>query len=198
MRQASMPQVPLATGAQPGHDRRPSGESGMGAPGRGGFTPGGRGRGYSNHNQYQQGNHMGYQGNNNGQFRGGLQQGRGGMPGQFQGQGRPMQPYGTSPHQGPARSPALTNSVPTTPNMGQAMPMPAQHYGGYQQQYMGAPQVYNPSTTASSLNFTKPGGGKSKKKKNGQNNGVQAPVTEYRPPGHTRSEERRVGKECPV
>lgn len=180
-----MPQVPLAAGAQPGHDRRPSGESGMGAPGRGGFTPGGRGRGYSNHNQYQQGNHMGYQGNNNGQFRGGLQQGRGGMPGQFQGQGRPMQPYGTSPHQGPARSPALTNSVPTTPNMGQAMPMPAQHYGGYQQQYMGAPQVYNPSTTASSLNFTKPGGGKSKKKKNGQNNGVQAPVTEYRPPGHT-------------
>lgn len=151
MRQASMGQAPLAPGVQ-GHDRRPSNESGLSA--RGGFTPqGGRGRGYSNSYQNQQ--------FNNNHYRGPPGQGRGGMPGQFQGQGRPMPPYANSPHQ-PARSPALTNSVPTTPNMGQAMPMQhqppfnpyqaqpfiPQNYG-YQQPYnamggmpMGAPYMY--------------------------------------------------------
>ncbi len=116
----------------------------MGAPNRGNFNPqGGRGRGFSN--QYNN-NHMNYQ--NGGQFRG-APQGRGGMAGQFQGQ-RPMQPYANSP-QGPARSPALANSVPTTPNMGQAMPMqPQQQYGGYQQQYMGPPHVNDPDTIPAS------------------------------------------------
>ncbi|KFY53749.1 hypothetical protein V497_08259 [Pseudogymnoascus sp. VKM F-4516 (FW-969)] len=139
MRHASVPQAPLAPGAQPGHDRRLSGEGGMGGPNRGGFNPqGGRGRGYSNTYQNQQ---MGYpQGNH--QFRGAPNQGRGGMPGPFPGRGGPMPQYPNSPHQA-NRSPALTNSVPSTPNMGQVMPMQnPQQYGQYHPQYMPQPQNY--------------------------------------------------------
>jgi translation initiation factor 4G len=71
-----------------------------------------------------------------------------GMAPPFQGQGRQMPVFPNSPHQA-ARSPALTNSVPGTPNMNQAMPMPMANPPQYQQYYtpahMQAPQVNQPS-----------------------------------------------------
>ncbi|OBT83202.1 hypothetical protein VE02_09146 [Pseudogymnoascus sp. 03VT05] len=165
MRHASVPQAPLAPGAQPGHDRRLSGEGGMGGPNRGGFNPqGGRGRGYSNTYQNQQ---MGYpQGNH--QFRGAPNQGRGGMPGPFPGRGGPMPQYPNSPHQA-NRSPALTNSVPSTPNMGQVMPMQnPQQYASYHPQYMPQPQVLHPSSLLHPPNSFKSGKNGKKFSKNGQ------------------------------
>lgn len=79
-----------------------------------------------------------------------------------------MPQYPNSPHQ-PARSPALTNSVPSTPNMGQAMPMQSpQQYGGYPQHYMAAPQVPHPSTSTHSFNSFKSRKAGQKSQKNSQ------------------------------
>ena len=76
-----------------------------------------------------------------------------------------MGQFPNSPHQ-TARSPALTNSIPGTPNMGQAMPMQqSQQYGGYPQHYMGGPQVHHPSTSNTSFNSFKTGKGKNAKQK---------------------------------
>ncbi|PQE22232.1 Eukaryotic translation initiation factor 4 gamma protein [Rutstroemia sp. NJR-2017a WRK4] len=147
MRQASS-QGPLApNNQQAGHLRRESSQSthsdmsnqGPGA-GRGGFQQGGRGRGGYNP-QYQ--GHTGFPPSNAPQFRNTPNAGRGGMP-PFQTQGRPQ--YQNSPHQA-ARSPALANSLPGTPNMNQAMPMQTpQQFNNpyYQQPHMGAPQVVQP------------------------------------------------------
>jgi translation initiation factor 4G len=104
--------------------------------GRGGFQPqGGRGRGNFTP-QFQP--NMGYV-PPGGNFRNGPNQGRGAMAPPFQGQ-RPMNQFPNSPHQA-ARSPALTNSIPGTPNIGQAMPMANQQYYNYPQQHMPGPQV---------------------------------------------------------
>jgi translation initiation factor 4G len=96
------------------HFRRESNHSAQGdnpgTPGRGGFSQGGRGRGFNPHsNSFN--NQMGYPPNN--QFRNGPGQGRG-MPPAFQPQSRNM-PYPNSPQ--PNRSPALVPSLPGTPNM---------------------------------------------------------------------------------
>lgn len=120
-----------------GHMRQHSAQDMNGPPGnnggRGGFQQGGRGRG--GYNGYNGNNNMNYNmAPNAPPFRGGPNQGRGGgMPPAFQGQSRPpMNQYSGSPHQ-TARSPALANSIPGTPNMGQAMPMQPQQYPGYGQ-----------------------------------------------------------------
>ncbi|KAI9732233.1 MAG: hypothetical protein M1818_007552 [Claussenomyces sp. TS43310] len=173
MRQSSGSQGNLAPGAPPPHVRRESsgeiGHQGPGTPNRGGFAqPGGRGRGSFNGNYQQQ--QMGYSAQAP-SFRGAPAQGRGGMPPQFQGQGRPMSQYPNSPHQA-ARSPALANSIPGTPNMGQAMPMPAaqQQYGyGPQFHMQGPPQVTHPSSSTSpSISFQS---GRGRGKRNGQQRG---------------------------
>ncbi|KAI9824323.1 MAG: hypothetical protein M1819_000883 [Sarea resinae] len=147
-RPVSMPQGPLAPGPQQGHLRRESSQSthsdmgnpGMGpGPGRGGYPPqGGRGRGYPQPYPQQMGYSPGPQ------FRGAPNQ-RGGpnVAPQFPGQGGPMGQYPGSPHRA-ARSPALSNSHPATPQM-QQVPManPQMHpsqYGGYAP-HMGPPQV---------------------------------------------------------
>lgn len=64
----------------------------------------------------------------------------------FPGQGRPMNPqFPNSPHQA-ARSPALANSLPGTPNMNQTIPMQnPQPFNNYYPQHMQGPQVYHPS-----------------------------------------------------
>ena len=64
----------------------------------------------------------------------------------FQGQGRPMNPpFPNSPHQA-ARSPALANSLPGTPNMNQTMPMQnPQQFNNFYPPHMQGPQVYHPS-----------------------------------------------------
>jgi translation initiation factor 4G len=125
--------------------------------GRGGFPPqGGRGRGNFNP-QFQP--NMGYPPGGN--FRNGPGQGRGGaMAPPFQGQNRPMNQFPNSPHQA-TRSPALTNSIPGTPNMGQAMPMANQQYNNYYQPHM-QPQVYHPSTFNQQDDFRYKGGKKNK------------------------------------
>ncbi|ATZ48462.1 hypothetical protein BCIN_03g06810 [Botrytis cinerea B05.10] len=145
MRQAAS-QGPLAPNSQAGgHLRRESSHSaqsdnnqGPGA-GRGGYQQGG-GRGRGGFNQ-QYTSHAGFPPQNPPQFRNNQNAGRGGMP-PFQNQGRP--PYQNSPHQA-ARSPALSNSIPGTPNMNQALPMqsPQQFnaHAYYQPSHMGAPQV---------------------------------------------------------
>lgn len=65
------------------------------------------------------------------------------MAGPYHPQGRPIPGYPGSPNPA-ARSPALTNSHPATPNMGQIPmnnpQMQSQHYSGYSQQ-MGPPHV---------------------------------------------------------
>ncbi|TID01338.1 Eukaryotic translation initiation factor 4 gamma [Colletotrichum higginsianum] len=153
MRQASTPQTQTAQPAQPGsHIRRESGVSQHSdatgpnqGPNRQGFQPqGGRGRGFNPHQPPYNAN-MGFPPNQ--QYRNG--QGRGGMPPAFH-PGRPMQPYPNSPQ--PARSPALAQSQPGTPNMPPAqmhpMPMatpPQYHYpppnmAQQQQQYGYPPQ----------------------------------------------------------
>jgi translation initiation factor 4G len=154
MRQASGTQGPSAPGNQQagGHLRRESSQSAQSdlnnqsgaGQGRGGFPPqGGRGRG-GFQPQYQQ--PMGYPPANS-QFRNSQNQGRGGgMAPPFQGQGRSMPPFpNSSPHQA-ARSPALTPSMPGTPNMNPAMPMQSQPFGGYYPPHMQAPQVHHPSS----------------------------------------------------
>ncbi|KAF7921230.1 uncharacterized protein EAE98_008656 [Botrytis deweyae] len=145
MRQA-VSQGPLAPNSQAGgHLRRESSHSaqsdnnqGPGA-GRGGYQQGG-GRGRGGFNQQYTG-HTGFPPPNPPQFRNNQNAGRGGMP-PFQNQGRPQ--YQNSPHQA-ARSPALSNSIPGTPNMNQAMPMqspqPFNAHAYYQPSHMGAPQV---------------------------------------------------------
>ncbi|KAH8683129.1 hypothetical protein BGZ60DRAFT_427593 [Tricladium varicosporioides] len=157
MRQASANQGPLAPGnQQTGHLRRESNQgaqpdlnnSGPGASqGRGGFPPqGGRGRGNFNYQQQQQ---LGYP-PGNGQYRNTPPQGRGVMAPPFQGQNQMRNQFPNSPHQA-ARSPALTPSLPGTPNMNQAMPMqnPQQYgaYGGYQ--HMQPQTVNHPPFTSS-------------------------------------------------
>ena len=80
----------------------------------------------------------------------------------FPGQGRQMGQFPNSPHQA-ARSPALTNSIPGTPNMGQAIPMANQQYNNYYQPHMQGPQVTHPSTfnhQADSFRFNKGSKGK--------------------------------------
>ncbi|KAG9235283.1 putative eukaryotic translation initiation factor 4 gamma [Amylocarpus encephaloides] len=132
---------------------------------RGGFG-GGRGRGNFNP-QYQQ-QQMGYP-PSNAPYNRNQGQGRGAMAPPFQGQGRPMGNFPNSPHQA-ARSPALTPSMPGTPNMNQAMPMqnPQQHYnayGGYPQ--MPTQQVhpsFNSHPSHEPFNYNGRGArGKSKK-----------------------------------
>ncbi|GKT87950.1 translation initiation factor 4G [Colletotrichum tofieldiae] len=80
----------------------------------------------------------------NQQYRNG--QGRGGMPPAFH-PGRPMQPYPNSPQ--PARSPALAQSQPGTPNMPPAqmhpMPMATPPQYHYPPPNMAQPQVHPPS-----------------------------------------------------
>lgn len=149
MRQASATHTPLTPGNQGGHLRRESSQSvqsdmsnqGPGGQGRGGYPlQGGRGRGGFNP-QYQQ--QMGYPPSGP-PFRGNNGQGRGGMPNQYQGQGRP---YPNSPHQA-ARSPAMSNSIPGTPNMSAAIPMPnPPQYGNYYAPHIPPPQVHPPSTS---------------------------------------------------
>lgn len=152
MRQVSTSQAPLAPGNQSGHMRRDSSQPGQGdmgnqghsqgpgGPGRGGFpTQGGRGRGFNP--QYQQ--QMGYPPTAQ-PFRNQPNQGRGGMAPPFQGQGRPMNPqFPNSPHQA-ARSPALANSLPGTPNMNQTIPMQnPQPFNNYYPPHMQGPQQQN-------------------------------------------------------
>jgi translation initiation factor 4G len=169
MRQASGTQGPLAPGnQQTGHLRRESSQSvqsdmnnqGPGpGQGRGGFPPqGGRGRG-AFQPQYQQ-SQMGYPPGGS-QFRNTPNQGRGMPP--FQSQGRPM-PFPNSPHQA-ARSPALTNSIPGTPNMNQAMPMQnPQQFAFNPTAYMPAPQVvHHPSSSNHASDNAKFNRGKGKK-----------------------------------
>ncbi|RFU35855.1 hypothetical protein B7463_g496, partial [Scytalidium lignicola] len=150
MRQTSSSQGPLTPGNQSGHLRRESSQSvqsdmsnqGPGGQGRGGYPPlqAGRGRGGYNPQYPQQ---MGYPPAGP-PFRGNNNQGRGGMPTQFQGQGRP---YPNSPHQ-TARSPAMSNSTPGTPNMSAAIPMPnPPQYANYYNPHMPPPQVHHPSTS---------------------------------------------------
>ncbi|KZF22759.1 hypothetical protein L228DRAFT_238670 [Xylona heveae TC161] len=131
-------QNPLAPGHQSGHLRRESSQSthsdmsntGMGHA-RGGYAPqGGRGRGYPQPYPQQMGYSPGPQ------FRNAPNQPRGGpnMAPQFPAQGSQLGPYPNSPHRS-ARSPALANSHPATPQVQQvpmaAPQMPAQHYVAY-------------------------------------------------------------------
>jgi translation initiation factor 4G len=165
MRQASLPHGQLGPGAPPNHLRRESSSDmtnqGPSAANRSGFSQQG-GRGRSGYNGSYQQQSMGYQAS--AQFRGAPSQGRG-MPPPFQ-SGRPIGPYPNSPHQA-ARSPALANSMPGTPNMGQVLPMQApQQFGGFPQHYMGAPQVHHPSTSAYSSDSFKAGKNRSWKEKN--------------------------------
>ncbi|GJC95527.1 translation initiation factor 4F [Colletotrichum higginsianum] len=150
MRQASTPQTQTAQPAQPGsHIRRESGVSQHSdatgpnqGPNRQGFQPqGGRGRGFNPHQPPYNAN-MGFPPNQ--QYRNG--QGRGGMPPAFH-PGRPMQPYPNSPQ--PARSPALAQSQPGTPNMPPAqmhpMPMATPPQYHYPPPNMAQQQVHTPS-----------------------------------------------------
>lgn len=154
MRQASgNTQAPLTPNSQAGHLRRESSQSIHSdagsqptAPGRGNFQQGGRGRGFTGQFQPQQ--QMGFPPNQ--QYRNNQGPGRGGMGAPFQGQGRPLNQYPNSPHQA-ARSPALTNSIPNTPNMPQAMPMqPQQQYNGHYNPMQQGYQVHTPSHMQSS------------------------------------------------
>ncbi|KAI9846787.1 MAG: hypothetical protein M1837_003636 [Sclerophora amabilis] len=150
-----LPQGPVPQGPQPMHLRRESSQSAHGemnhagmspGPGRGGYPPqGGRGRGYGQ--QYNPHSQMNYQQSPG--YRHPPNQARGGshMGHQFQGQGAPTH-YPNSPHRN-SRSPALTHSVPSTPQMQQAQMAGAhmhnQQMGGYPQ--MGPPQVNSPSSS---------------------------------------------------
>ena len=174
MRQASGTQGPPAPGNQQagGHLRRESTQSAQNdvnnqsgaSQGRGGFPPqGGRGRGSFQPQQYSQ--QMSYPPANP-QFRNPSNQGRGGgMAPPFQGQGRQMPQFpNNSPHQ-VARSPALTPSMPGTPNMNPAMPMQNQPYGGYYPQHMQAPQVHHPSSYNNSSDSSSKSGNKNNRGK---------------------------------
>lgn len=172
----------LTPGTQQSHPRRESSgemghQQGPPTPGRGGFQ-GGRGRGgyNNNNNSYSQQPQQMF--NPNAQFRPNpANQGRGGMP-PFQGQGRPQMQYPGSPHQA-TRSPALSHSIPGTPNMGQAMPLASpQQYGGYQNYHMGGSQPvhypsYSSSSYRSSSSFSNSRGGYQAKKTKGQKQSYQ-------------------------
>lgn len=168
MRQASGTGGPLAPNSPAGHLRRESSQSihsdasnqNPGA-GRGGFQQGGRGRGGFNGGfQPQQ---QGFPPNQ--QFRNNQGPGRGGMGVPFQQQGRPLQ-YPNSPHQA-ARSPALTNSIPSTPNMPQAMPMQGQQQFNNHFNPMQGYQVNHPSHMQSSIFKSNTYKGKNKKHRGG-------------------------------
>jgi translation initiation factor 4G len=179
MRQASGTQGPAQGNTQTGHQRRESqsnnhdmNNQGSSVNSRGGYGSG-RGRGNFNNAGYNP-QQMGYPPANN-QYNRNQGQGRGGMGGNpmaapFQNPGRP---FPNSPHQA-ARSPALTPSMPGTPNMNQAMPqMGSQQYGGYGYQHM-PPQQVNPQSSHYSheqnssnyqFNTIKRGGNKGNNKK---------------------------------
>lgn len=114
-------------------------------PGRGGYPhQGGRGRAYSQ-SGYQ--NQMAFSPTPPFRSTQNAPRGGGNMAPQFHGpnQGRPLGPYPNSPHQA-ARSPAVQNAHPVTPQMNQA-PMahnqvPGQPYGSYNQ-HMGPQNVRN-------------------------------------------------------
>lgn len=114
-------------------------------PGRGGYPhQGGRGRAYSQ-SGYQ--NQMPYSPTPPFRSTQNAPRGGGNMAPQFHGpnQGRPLGPYPNSPHQA-ARSPAVQNAHPVTPQMNQP-PMahaqvPGQPYGSYNQ-HMGPQNVRN-------------------------------------------------------
>jgi translation initiation factor 4G len=172
MRQASGTQGPLAPGNQQagGHNRRESSQSAQNdlnnqsgaGQGRGGFPQGGRGRG-GFQPQYQP--QTGYPPQNSQQFRGSQNQGRGGgMAPPFPAQGRPQFP--NSPHQ-VARSPALTPSMPGTPNMNPAMPMQNQPFTPFfPQQHMQPPQVHHSSFSNNPSDISSKSGNRGKGKKN--------------------------------
>jgi len=141
------------------------GDMGNQGSGRGNYA--GRGRGgfnnQNNHNQFQQ-QQIGYP---PAQYRQ-TNQNRGMASQPFQNQGR--QPFQNSPHTA-ARSPAMTNATPgSTPNMGQAMPMPQPHaYGGYYPNAaMGPNQVHESSTFTPHSDFTKFNGRGGKGKRNAE------------------------------
>ncbi|KAK2628556.1 hypothetical protein QTJ16_001659 [Diplocarpon rosae] len=148
----------LAPAGQPGgHSRGESVQSDMsshagnhaGNPGRGGYSGrGGRG-GANNFSPAYPPSQMGYPPQNS--FRPSGNQPRGAMAPSFQGQGRQ---FPNSPHQA-TRSPNLAHSMPGgsmpgTPNMNQAVPMPNQPpYGGYYPppmhgQFSGYPPQFGP------------------------------------------------------
>ncbi|KAH7321671.1 hypothetical protein BKA65DRAFT_556020 [Rhexocercosporidium sp. MPI-PUGE-AT-0058] len=143
-----------------------------GNPGRGGYSGRGRGGGNNFNPSFQQPQQMGYPPQNT--FRPSGNQPRGAMAAPFQSQGRP--PFPNSPHQA-ARSPNLANSIPGgsmpgTPNMNQAMPMPnPQQYGYYQPQMHQ--QVTYPSAFSHPTEFPPKShpnkGGKNKKWPNKSN-----------------------------
>ncbi|EED18550.1 eukaryotic translation initiation factor subunit eIF-4F, putative [Talaromyces stipitatus ATCC 10500] len=160
-----MGQNNLGPGPQATHLRRESSQSqhsdmgghipgGPGGPARGGYQ-GGRGRGYSG-SGYQ--NQMGYQSGPN--YRATPNQPRGGpnmgAPFHAPNHGRPI-PYPSSPHQA-ARSPAMSNANPVTPQMSHVpmshSQMANQHYGAYNQ-HMGPQNVRTRNFSSSSLNINK-------------------------------------------
>ncbi|CRG91374.1 Eukaryotic translation initiation factor 4 gamma [Talaromyces islandicus] len=155
-RQMRPNQPPLGPGPQATHLRRESSQSAHGdmaghvpgapaGPGRGGYPPqGGRGRAYSQ-SGYQ--NQMAFSPTPPFRSTQNAPRGGGNMAPQFHGpnQGRPLGPYPNSPHQA-ARSPAVQNAHPVTPQMNQP-PMahaqvPGQPYGSYNQ-HMGPQNVRN-------------------------------------------------------
>ncbi|KAI6714245.1 hypothetical protein PZA11_002700 [Diplocarpon coronariae] len=134
-RTPGIPGALAPTGQQGGHSRGESVQSDMsnhgGNPGRGGYSGrGGRG-GANNFSPAYPPSQMGYPPQNT--FRPSGNQPRGAMAPSFQGQARQ---FPNSPHQA-TRSPNLAHSMPGgsmpgTPNMNQAVPMPNQPpYGGY-------------------------------------------------------------------
>ncbi|MCJ1310785.1 hypothetical protein MMC25_004452 [Agyrium rufum] len=161
----------LTPGMQPAHLRRESSQSSHGemnnsgmmaqGPGRGGYPQqGGRGRG--GYGQQYGSQQMSY--SPNPAFRGPAppSQPRGGpnMGAQYQNQGRSMPTnYPNSPHQA-ARSPAMQNAMPMTPQQGQ-MPMPSpsmqhpQQYNPYAQQMGMQPVNHHSSSVQSSFSSRK-------------------------------------------
>ena len=177
MRQASGNQGLAQGNTQTGHRRESSSNNhdmnnqGPAAT-RGGYGGGRGGRGNFNPQYNNQQQQMGYPPANN-QYSRNQGAGRGGMGNPmvapFQNQGRPQFP--NSPHQ-VARSPALTPSMPGTPNMNQAMPnMGPQQYGGYGYPQHMPPQQVHPQNSHYSheqnslVNSYKKGGGKGNNKK---------------------------------
>ncbi|KAI1335172.1 hypothetical protein F5Y15DRAFT_428480 [Xylariaceae sp. FL0016] len=142
MRTPSASQDPTTLGPHSPHIRRGSNVSDISNPppgvmgGRGGYPNAGRGRGGYNHGFNQP---AGFPPNAN--YRGG-NQGRGGMPPNFGGNGRAHQ-FGTPPPQN--RSPALPAAMPQQPPPNMQQQMPPYYYGPPQGGPMQMPQVYNPS-----------------------------------------------------
>lgn len=209
MRQASGSHGPLTPGTQTGHLRRESTHStqsdvsnqGPAAPGRGGFQPqGGRGRGGNNFNpQYPHQPQMGFPPNPP-PFRNQPNSGRGGIPPPFQPQGRPMNPpFPNSAHQA-ARSPALTNSIPGTPNMGQSMPMQnqSQYNPNFYNAQMQSQPVNYPSTSNNRECFNSNNGGKANDwRKNEQSSESRGSSEQSRELwGHSVTSDEQMPPEC--